>query len=88
MGTVTLFLTAVWATDTATGDTGTAMTLNTGTDIIMDTDTDMVMIMIMIMDTVIHTRSLTAMVWSGAVSAYIAYGFEFLILNLKPFLFQ
>lgn len=59
MGTVTRFLTAVWVTDTATGDTGTAMILNTGTD--MD----------MIMDTGIHMKILTATVRSGAVFVYL-----------------
>lgn len=77
MGTATLFLTAVWDTDMATGgtiiamgDTGTAMILNTGTVM------GMVMIMVMIMDTImdmaIHMRSLTATVRSGAAFSYFA----------------
>lgn len=81
MGTATLFLMAVWAMDTAMGDTGTAMTRNTGTDTVMDmittTDTDM------IMDTVIHTKSLTAKVRLEAVSAYIAYGLWDFILFIS-----
>lgn len=62
MGTATLFLTAVWPTDTAMRDTDTAMILNMDTDTVMDMDTGMIMDTGMVTDTAIHMTSLTAMV--------------------------
>lgn len=77
MDTATLFLTAAWAMGTATGDTGTAMTLN------MDTVMDMDTVTITIMDMAIHTRNLTATVKPGVAFAYIVYGLWVFILLMS-----
>lgn len=58
-----------------------------GMDTITDTVMDMIMIMDMNMDMnmdmAIHTRSLTAMVRSGAVFAYVVYGFSVLNFSIS-----